>query len=769
MAACADLESVLAVICSTSRNTEDTNFNRLFDVVGQLRRMLLEAGNDPLPAVLNNDVIFKSIFCFLLGAHRAVQYLEELGRSYITGWSELVETEPLKFIKRMGGNRSASAEEKTAVIVLFLCSALRLTDIVVETLNVARKTRTQTTMKVWDGGQSESEEGFVQQGLNKAMINSVHLGKLMQSRNADNEAICDNHTRQMFSGFSIVAQLIHDHGDYTVLREIMSLSEAAFQITWEVMGTVLDLKTDITRRFLPQTIKNLLEEDPGLSYSVPFRMYWYSMYVQMEQKNCGDEVWRIDQHLSNANHYCADKGAICQDGRYAPMCWLLYGLSLFDCGHYATAKVILETKAISEMQPSSKTAEDCMRKCAELTGDSTPKAFLLYFGDVDSPHALQEHTVWHSIYDDPTVRKYSTRHIPDYVEICRRLMKRDALSEDTVQSLVLESVGPLIDLAYQPKKPIKIMRSDNSVNIYGGSVNENLDLQSHIAATAALEEEVPDIDMMMAITPSHIGIDNTKLDSSATSPRYAYLLDSKKGDRFPSFELLVDSLPIALNKVAEFVADMAFAQEYEILSIAIHGPAIATKMRRGGETILSYDHVPAFWIKTWPDVALEWTTRRRQFGWPSASVMKEIIQDGVLLVAACHSNSADPNNEWRISFTIAERTLVDTLTSVQRLAYLFAKLIWMSTLKSSTFLVSYHLKNALLWLCEERSSEFWSGDNLVVCIGDIFRWLRGEISSGNLRNYFISTDNMIPSWVESTDDLVQSLDHIISNVFQVRK
>ena len=352
------------------------------------------------------------------------------------------------------------------------------------------------------------------------------------------------------------------------------------------------------------------------------------------------------------------------------------------------------------------------------------------------------------------------------MEICRRLKKSDNLSEDTIRhSLVLESVGPLIDLAYQPKKPTKTVRSDNSVNIYGGSVNENLDVQSH-TDSAASKEEVPDIDVMMAVTPSLLGLD-VQLSSSAASPRYAYLVNVKTGERMPSFELLADSLPIALNRVAEFVTDIPFTEEYEIISISIHGPATATKIKRFGDTVLSYDHVPAFWLKSWPDVAKEWITRKREFGWPSSSVIDEILQNGVLLVAACHDNSDDPNNEWRISFSIAERILIDTLSSTQRLAYLYAKLVWMFSLKSSSFLISYHLKNALLWLCEERSSEFWRGDNLIVCVREIFGWLQREITNGHLRNYFIVTDDMIPTWVQSTDNLVQSLDQIVDNTFQV--
>lgn len=260
-----------------------------------------------------------------------------------------------------------------------------------------------------------------------------------------------------------------------------------------------------------------------------------------------------------------------------------------------------------------------------------------------------------------------------------------------------------------------------------------------------------------------------ELERSPSSPRYTFLRNSQSGDRLPSFDLLADSLPTAVHKVADFVADIAFTQEYEVLSIAVHGPAIATRLRRGDNTILSYDHVPAFWIKTWPEVAQEWIDRPRRFGWPPASVIDEIRRRGVLLVAACQAHSTDPHNEWRLSFSVGERVLIDSLSSVQRLVYLYAKMVWMSSLKSKSFLASYHLKTALLWLCEERPTQFWRGDNLVVCVGDIFRWLRQEIAGGNLRHYFISTDNMIPKWVESTGALIQSLDDIIDNMFQVRQ
>ena len=121
-----------------------------------------------------------------------------------------------------------------------------------------------------------------------------------------------------------------------------------------------------------------------------------------------------------------------------------------ECGEYATAEVILKMEHL-KMHPASKFAAKCIRQCAERAEGTTRKESLLYLPSIvqaakDSKPS--ETTVWHSIYDDPAVRKYSPRYIPDYVEICRQLKEGGDLSNDTVQSLVLQSVGPLLSLIH---------------------------------------------------------------------------------------------------------------------------------------------------------------------------------------------------------------------------------------------------------------------------------------------------------------------------------
>jgi len=64
--------------------------------------------------------------------------------------------------------------------------------------------------------------------------------------------------------------------------------------------------------------------------------------------------------------------------------------------------------------------------------------------------------------------------------------------------------------------------------------------------------------------------------------------------------------------------------------------------------------------------------------------------------------------------------------------------------------------------------------NLVNCVAEIFRWLKGELAEGRVRNYFIPGNNMLsdvkPVSVVSSrlDETVNQLEDIIHNTFQVR-
>ena len=77
------------------------------------------------------------------------------------------------------------------------------------------------------------------------------------------------------------------------------------------------------------------------------------------------------------------------------------------------------------------------------------------------------------------------------------------------------------------------------------------------------------------------------------------------------------------------------------------------------------DMVPSIHCDVWPSEASEWCQRPRHFGWPTLSNLSSIISFGCHLVAVGHPDSKTKLTEWRISFSMAERTLVWSFSHIQ--------------------------------------------------------------------------------------------------------
>ena len=70
------------------------------------------------------------------------------------------------------------------------------------------------------------------------------------------------------------------------------------------------------------------------------------------------------------------------------------------------------------------------------------------------------------------------------------------------------------------------------------------------------------------------------------------------------------------------------------------------------------DYVLSIHCAFWPNEASEWVQRQRYFEWPTSQDISSIIDFGFHLVPVGHTNSDTKLMEWRISFSVAERTLV---------------------------------------------------------------------------------------------------------------
>ena len=135
----------------------------------------------------------------------------------------------------------------------------------------------------------------------------------------------------------------------------------------------------------------------------------------------------------------------------------------------------------------------------------------------------------------------------------------------------------------------------------------------------------------------------------------------------------------------------------------------------------STDFVDCIHCTFWPNDAVEWIRRPRHIGWPKTNDISFIVDFGCHLVPVGHPNSETKALEWRISFSVAERTLVWSFNHVQIQCYAVMKLILKEFIKEkcseqNQVLCSYFIKTFLFWKYETTNIDFWCKNNFRECI-----------------------------------------------------
>ena len=161
------------------------------------------------------------------------------------------------------------------------------------------------------------------------------------------------------------------------------------------------------------------------------------------------------------------------------------------------------------------------------------------------------------------------------------------------------------------------------------------------------------------------------------------------------------------------------------------------------------DNVHSIHCKFWPITAMEWKERPRQYGWPSTQNKERIVQFGCHLVPIGHPLSPSKPTEWRLSFSIAERTLVWSFNHTQMQCYAVMKLLLKEFVKvncteqNKGVLCSYFVKTFLFWKFETTNPSFWQTVNLQECLTYLFHEFYTCIQDGVLRHYFIPRFNLL--------------------------
>ena len=125
--------------------------------------------------------------------------------------------------------------------------------------------------------------------------------------------------------------------------------------------------------------------------------------------------------------------------------------------------------------------------------------------------------------------------------------------------------------------------------------------------------------------------------------------------------------------------------------------------------------------------------------------------------------------EWRISFSVAERTLVWSFNHIQMQCYAVMKLILKEFINPHCsppcrVLCSYFIKTFLFWEYEETGPSFWRKGNLRECLMRLLSNFCECVRVRSLRHYFIPSFNLLS--VKMTDQAQMELLRIFDIILQ---
>ena len=198
----------------------------------------------------------------------------------------------------------------------------------------------------------------------------------------------------------------------------------------------------------------------------------------------------------------------------------------------------------------------------------------------------------------------------------------------------------------------------------------------------------------------------------------------------------------------EFLSSQTFLKS-ETQTYRIQGPSLETWNEFADRSTSGRDNVASILCKAWPTSAAEWTDRPRHYGWPAQHDKEAIETFGCHLVPVGHPLSTKRHLEWRLSFSIAERTLVWSFNHTQLQCYAVLKLILKEFVKTNCsekhkdVLCSYFIKTFLFWQFETTDPLFWQANNLSGCIMYLLHEFYICIESGVLRHYFVPRFNLL--------------------------
>ena len=316
------------------------------------------------------------------------------------------------------------------------------------------------------------------------------------------------------------------------------------------------------------------------------------------------------------------------------------------------------------------------------------------------------------------------------------VIKRELGSEDIVKQR-REGYG-IVDMIFNCKTSL--------IRNTSGSKAEGLDMKS-----SDLDMMLWDRNVTFVETNNHLYDIQSEfdiimlIDTSVSSPGFALLRVGKMTGQNSAISY---SLTHLCND--RYLSSMKYKHFWQkIHGYEIHGPCVSEALL-GRE----FDYAYCLHSPFWPSQARRCIQRLNACGWPSLDTLRQIVSTGYNVVPISSKTPRFRDGavmEWRISFSLAEKTLIHAMNHHQFLCYGLLKMFLNEVIKETEgiddLLCSYFLKTAMFWeITESRSAQincnilflFWN------CLRRIISWVR----VGYCPNFFIPGNNMFSGKIE---------------------
>ncbi|KAK3093328.1 hypothetical protein FSP39_014155 [Pinctada imbricata] len=310
-----------------------------------------------------------------------------------------------------------------------------------------------------------------------------------------------------------------------------------------------------------------------------------------------------------------------------------------------------------------------------------------------------------------------------------------------------------------------VLLREISINYYSREGNQ------HVICSGSLGEGVAypksDDDQMFSQMNFRVVMTNRE----ATQDGDALMVPSESSPGYCRLLIVSGSYPdnvIHIIHERPFVSSSLWKQHFAITQY-IHGPCQS-------ETIgyQEFDYAVCIPCNTWPDTGNDWITRDRPNDWPSCEMIRRILHNGCHVVPIGDPDSPFADHEWRISFSVAERTLMHSFNQTQFLVYNLLRLTLKRVIAKAfpEVLCSYFLKTTLFYTVENTPKQLWQVHDLESCFKICLSVLYDYVDHMYCPNYFIPEYNMIKRKINHTNrhqilDMLRTC-HLIGGVGIIR-